>query len=151
MAILSQIKLLQDNSGTPGGDLTSFNLSASNTFWVEIQLQDSRTNAAGIVGAGLQLNWDSNSLTAESAAVTSNLPFSQLNDLNTAGVAKIGGGSLPGQGQPIGTNKFDRFATVKLIAKSNLTIATNSFTITAIETDFSTADGSQISALHNKV
>ncbi|QNP30993.1 beta strand repeat-containing protein [Cylindrospermopsis curvispora] len=147
MSILSQINLLQDNGGNPGDALTSTQLISGSTFWVEIQLQDSRTNSAGIVGAALNLNWDPNSLTAISATVTSSLPFSQLIDFTTPGIAKVRGGSLPivGIGQAIGKDKFERFAFVQLTTKSNLNATTSLFTIIVPDIrEFSTADGDPV-------
>ncbi|MBA4447271.1 hypothetical protein FHL01_19760, partial [Cylindrospermopsis raciborskii CS-506_C] len=97
MSIVSQINLLQDNGGTPGGALSSTQLVSGTTFWVEIQLQDLRINSSGIVGSRLNLNWNSNSLTATSLTVTNSLPLLRSENITT-GNAQVGGGSIPTAG-----------------------------------------------------
>ncbi|MBA4465855.1 hypothetical protein FHK98_09555, partial [Cylindrospermopsis raciborskii CS-506_A] len=97
---------------------------------------------SGIVGSRLNLNWNSNSLTATSLTVTNSLPLLRSENITT-GNAQVGGGSIPtaGIGKAIGKDKLERFALVKLTTKFDLDANTALFTIAANPIHFATADG----------
>jgi subtilisin family serine protease len=140
------LKILEDNNGTPGNMLTNGAIPVGDSFFVEILVEDSRSNAAGIVGGSFDVSWDANVLEALSFEITSNLPFAQQGSLdNATGLANdLGGGSVPGSGRPIGVNSPERFALIQF--QSEL-ISVNTL-INALDfQQFATADGLDVTVM----
>ncbi|WP_013320730.1 beta strand repeat-containing protein [Gloeothece verrucosa] len=120
--ISSQIKLLEDNNGSVGNEIT--NVILKDSFFVEINLADLRTNAAGIITSALNLAFGADVVqnidnpfdptNVNSPLVTSNFTLYRGGTLdNTKGlIDNLSGGSLPagGLGSAIGINKNERFS-----------------------------------------
>lgn len=159
------INLLADNDGQPGDLIPDDTVSSNQTFFIEILVEDLREDPTGLVGLGLDIDWDALFLESiddpfdptplDSPLVTAGFPLFRAGELdNAAGtITGLSGGSLPagGQGEPLGESGPERFSLLRFEAEFPADLEeefrTTSFTVTFNEDlGGAFADGEELNA-----
>ncbi|MFN5514571.1 MAG: SdrD B-like domain-containing protein [Cyanobacteriota bacterium] len=121
-----QLNLLTDNGGAPGELISANQITAGQTFFVEILAADLRDNAQGIIGLELDLAWDGFLLEVINfdpvSAITSSFTVLQEGTLDNGlgSLTSLVGAAVPefGEGAAIGVNQLERFALLQFQAEA---------------------------------
>ena len=116
MTLQINLNLLADNNGIAGEALTQDRITVNDSFFVEIEVADSRDSAAGVIGLALDIEWNASVLEALDIEVTDKLSFNQQGaiDNDNGLIDDLGGGAIPSAdiGEAIGINTLERFALI---------------------------------------
>ncbi|MDJ0582558.1 cadherin domain-containing protein [Crocosphaera sp.] len=117
-----EIVLYQDNNGALGDVIESNEAILGDNFFVEINLGDIRTDAAGLVAAALDLGFAADvaqnidDFSSLASILTNEFPLFQTGTVNntTGTIDNLGAGALPpDNGSAIGVNSSERFALLR--------------------------------------
>ncbi|MEQ9410078.1 MAG: Ig-like domain-containing protein [Fuerstiella sp.] len=149
-----EVRLFQDNSGTPGAEITSDQLNLNDTFFVEILAGDLRgenpagPQGPGLIGLPIDIAWDAAAFEeidgpfAPTSIVTDDLPIQRRGTLDQSGgfIDDLSGGSLPsaGIGSVVGPDRLERFALLRF--RADAVVSRSAFTVTIGDGGVSFAD-----------